>query len=81
MKLSNIQLQMKSHICLNEHKMRKNFEKSDSTSLNSTNASLFGMTFIQYLQMHKIMCNRTLFILHKNVKPSQSHDVIEKRRL
>ena len=28
--------------------------------------------------MREIMYNRDLFILHKNVKPSHFHDVIEK---
>ena len=27
--------------------------------------------------MRKIMCNQTLYILHKDVKPSHIHDVIE----
>ena len=31
--------------------------------------------------MHKIMYDRALFILHKNVKPSYYHDVIKKKYL
>ena len=74
---------MKSHICLNQHKMRNNFEEVITHLYTPLNASYFGMKFISTSlrgakQMRKIIYYRALFILHKNVKPSHVHDVIKK---
>ena len=73
-------------LCLNEHKLRNDFEKMVTRLERPLYASHFGMKFISISlrrakQMCKIICNRALFILHKNVSPSHFHDVIEKKYL
>ena len=74
---------MKSHICLNEHKMQINFEDVITHLKMTLDAPHFGMKSISIFlrrvkQNGQILYNQVLFILHKNVKPSHFHDVIEK---